>query len=377
MMSDHNSIVSHVLLNHSRARARAEARFFPLATVFAILTLAGNGSAGCAKASVINGVSTNGGAIGGSVGPGPSGGGGTTQLTFDPNSTVIRPDEDANVTVGGCDGGDGCVCSTLSVAVVGTRGVYGDGSDTAFKDWLNSNSAGTAKVSVYTDKPTFTADFLAGYNLIILAGLAKDSSRDPWWTFSASEVAAFQDWVENKGGGVISLSGYSGDSKEADAKNALLAFSGISYNQECISPPCAIARCPYQCGNPYQITDWNRDDPVIANLSYGIKMIGIDGARTISAPADASAHVAATTTKDSKVSNWLVGKITGKGRVLVYADEWITYTDQWNSTQYANDPSCASSTPQKLYQTAQFWYNMIHWTQPAANCFTITTIQVW
>jgi hypothetical protein len=77
-----------------------------------------------------------------------------------------------------------------------------------------------------------------------------------------------------------------------------------------------------------------------------------------------------------------VGKLTGKGRVLLYADEWITYTDQWDGHNQNNDPSCKGFTPQDLYQTAQFWYNMIHWTQPGATCFTIvntpeTPISVW
>jgi len=268
-----------------------------------------------------------------------------------------------------CTNGDDCICPTLSVAVIGKPGVFGDASDSAFQDWLNSSSAGTAKVDNYLTKPTFSPDFLGGYNVIIFQGLGNDSNNGPWWTFSVSEVAAFQDWVENKGGGVISLSGYSADSNEINAKNALLAFSGIAYNQENISPPCAIAKCPYQCGNPYQISEWNRDDPVIAKLSLGVTMVGMDGGHTISAPADA--HVAATTTKTSGVSNWLVGKIVGKGRVLLFADEWITYTSQWTGQGNQNDPSCIGSTPQDLYQIAQFWYNMIRWTQPNANCFKI------
>ena len=136
-----------------------------------------------------------------------------------------------------CTNGDDCVCPTLSVAVVGKPGVYGDGSDTAFQNWLNSSSAGTAKVDNYLDKPALTPDFLAGYNVIIFQGLGDTSNNGPWWTFSTSEVAAFQDWIENKGGGVISLSGYSSDSNEINTKNALLAFSGIAYNQENISPP--------------------------------------------------------------------------------------------------------------------------------------------
>ena len=387
-MSGHVSFASHSSPDFHETGACAVDRGFLPATVFALLALAGNGLAGCARAEVVNAGGASGGATGGAAGQGTSGSGGTIQLTIDPTQTVTPSSVDAEVTsqVVGCDGGDGCVCPTLNVAVVGKPGVWGDGSDTAFQDWLNSSSAGTAKVDDYPAKPTFTADFLAGYNLIILAGLGDNSNNGPWWTFSASEVAAFQDWIENQGGGVISLSGYSNDNNEISAKNALLAFSGISYGQDCISPACSIVdaqnnKMCYRCGNPYQLTEWNRSDPVIENLSFGVTMIGIDGGRPVSAPADA--HVAAMTTNASSVSNWLVGKITGNGRVLVYADEWITYTDQWtgHDDQYLNDPSCKGFLPQELYQTAQFWYNMIHWSQPAANCFTIvdttTPITIW
>jgi hypothetical protein len=382
-MSGHISFASHSSPDHRHARAGAVARGLLPATVFALLALAGNGLDGCARGAVVNAGGGNGGATGGVARPGTSGTGGTTQITIDPTPIGPPSNLDADVTsrVVGCDGGDGCVCPTLNVALVGKPGVWGDGSQTAFQDWLKSSSAGTAKVDDYPGKPTFTADFLAGYNLIILAGLGDNTNTGPWWTSSASEVAAFQDWIENKGGGVISLSGYSNDNNEISAKNALLAFSGISYDQSINSPPCAIAMCPYRCGNPYQITEWNRSDPVIEKLSLGVKMIGIDGGRPIRAPSDA--HVAAMTTDATSVRNWLVGKITGKGRVLVYADEWITYTDQWtgHSGQYLSDPSCNGFLPQELYQTSQFWYNMIHWAQPASNCFTIvdttTPITIW
>ena len=390
-MSGHISFAFHSSSDHHQADARAEPRVFLPATVFtafALLALAGSGLAGCARAEVSNPGAANGGAAGGTSEQGGSGKGGTTQITIDTTPIVAPSNTDAEVTsrAVGCDGGDGCVCPTLNVAVVGKPGVWGDGSETAFQDWLKSSSAGTAKVVDYSAQPTFTSDFLAGYNLIILAGLGDNTNTGPWWTFRASEVAAFQDWIENKGGGVISLSGYSNDTNEGAAKNALLAFSGISYGQDCISPPCSIVdaknnKMCYRCGNPYQLTEWNRGDPVIANLSIGVTVIGIDGGRPIRAPTDA--HVAATTTSASDVSNWLVGKITGKGRVLVYADEWITYTDQWtgHSGQYLSDPSCNGFLPQELYQTAQFWYNMIHWAQPASNCFTIidttTPITIW
>jgi hypothetical protein len=301
-------------------------------------------------------------------------GGSGGSILMVPSSTSPSGTSSHDAAIAECiDGGD-CVCPTLSVAVVGKPGVWGDSSDTAFQNWLNSSSAGTAKVDNYLDKPAFTAEFLAKYNVIILASLGDHSANGPWWTFSASETTAFQDWIENQGSGVIALSGYSSDSNEINAKNALLAFSGIAYQQQNISPPCLIEdaqknKLCYRCGNPYQIAEWNRSDPVVANLSRGVTMIGMDGGHPIDAPADA--HVAAMTTTATTVNNWLVGKIVGKGRVLFFADEWIAYTNQWAGQSNQNDPSCKGYSPQDLYQTSQFWFNMIRWTQPTANCFTI------
>jgi len=68
-----------------------------------------------------------------------------------------------------------------------------------------------------------------------------------------------------------------------------------------------------------------------------------------------------------------VGKSVGAGRVIVYSDEWVTYTSQWTGAglSTANDPSCAGYLPQDKYQVAQFWYNVIRWAQPSAKCFMI------
>ena len=336
----------------------------------------------CASGTV-RGDNPSGGAGSGTTNGSVGGSGGSVTVILSTSNSGSPAKSDASNGDGAlvaCADGDNCVCPTLNVAVVGKPGVWGDSSDTAFQNWLNSSSAGTAKVDNYLDKPTLTPDFLAGYNVIVLASLGDTSANGPWWTFSASEMAAFQDWIENKGGGVISLSGYSSDNNEINAKNGLVAFSGIAYHQENISPACLIEdathnKLCYRCGNPYQIAEWNRADPVIANLSLGVTMVGMDGGHPITAPSDA--HVAAMTTTASGVNNWLVGKVVGKGRVLVYADEWITYTNQWagQNTQNSNDPSCSGFLPQELYQTAQFWYNMIRWTQPTANCFKIVDNQ--
>jgi len=117
---------------------------------------------------------------------------------------------------------------------------------------------------------------------------------------------------------------------------------------------------------------------VVANLSTGVTLVGYQNGRSIAAPTDG--HVAATVDGGK---NALVGKLVGKGRVLAYGDEWITYTSQWTGAgnPSSSDPSCQGYLPQDQYQMAQFWYNMIRWSQPTSNCFTIVDtynpITIW
>jgi hypothetical protein len=300
---------------------------------------------------------------------------GTSSLGL-PSSTA-----DAGVTslVVGCDGGDGCTCPPFNLAVIGKPGKWGANPngdpDTALQEWLNSSSAGTARVDNFTNRQTLTSGFLATYNVIILASLSEDSNMGPFWTFSDAEAAAFRDWIEN-GGGAIAMIGYSGSPDETAPVNQLIGFSGVTYNNDGVWGGCIDWQI-CNCAHSNTLSDWNRGDPVIANLSTGVTLIGYQNGRSITSPADG--HVAATV--DSK--NALVGKLVGKGRVLAYGDEWITYTSQWTGAgnPSANDPSCQGYLPQDKYQMAQFWYNMIRWAQPSATCFTIVNtskpITIW
>jgi hypothetical protein len=326
----------------------------------------------------------------GGTSAGTSGSGGTSAAQTASSPSTNGGAQGIDVSAGGsagstgeaveCTEGEDCNCPTLAVAVIGKAGKWGANtgkdSDTAFQDWLNSSSAGTAKVDNFTEKPTLTSEFLAPYNVVVLAALGDDSNVGPFWKFDAAEVAALQDWVEVQGGGVITLSGYAGDPGEIVPVNQLLTFSGISYNSDGISPDCAIVDATNNqycwCGGSQPLAEFNRTDPFVSNLANSVTWVGIQNGRSINAPTDAV--VAATVTPNGQTpKNVLVGKAVGKGRVLVYSDEWITYTSQWNGEGNPNstNTACQGHLPQDVYQTAQFWYNMIKWTQPTFTCFKI------
>jgi hypothetical protein len=358
-------------------KTRSSVRGVPGVALAALGLALGGCSAGVIAASPSGGGAQTGvsGAGGTPSNVNPAGTGGFFLTTLPSSAASAGGASGGTTEIVPCTDGEGCDCSALSVAVIGKPGKWGadpnGDSDTALQEWLNSSSAGTAKVDNYTAKPTLTPDFLAPYGVIILASLSDDSLTGPFWTFGDSEVAAMQDWVENKGGGLITLTSYTGDGREVNPTNQLIAFSGISYNMDGIYATCVDWRV-CGCAHSNTLSTFNRTDPVIANLSNNVTWVGLDNGRSINAPADA--HVAATV---DGPKNALVGKLAGKGHVLVYADEWITYTSQWtgqgNSSE--NDPTCAGFLPEEDYQIAQFWYNMLKWSQPSATCFKIVDVQ--
>jgi len=265
-------------------------------------------SLGCAR---VNGDGGTGGVLGTGGNPVFQGAGGEAM-----DAGKFTSDASQGETVS-CNGGDACMCPPFKLAVMGKPGKWGANPggdpDAALQSWLNSSSAGTAQVDNFANRTPLTAEFLAKYNVIILAGLGDDSNNGPWWTFSSDEIAAFRAWVEN-GGGVITLSGYSGNSAEITPVNQLIGFSGITYTQDTVSGTCADAQT-CNCTHCNTLSDWNRTDPVVAQLATGMTLVGMASGRGIVVPSDG--HVAAT----AGGSPALVGKVVGAGRVLVYTDE--------------------------------------------------------
>lgn len=343
------------------------------AMTFAMLSITfGN----CVQSKIVDSPPVGGDSTPGAGGSSNTSGSGGFIITLDPNIPLIEPGNSSSITeTVSCDGGADCTCPPFNVAVIGKPGKWGANpggdSDKALQEWLNTSSVGTAKADNFTNRVAFTPEFLATYNVIILASLSDNLDMGPFWTFDAAEVAAFRDWVL-QGGGVITLIGYSGDGAEVNPVNQLIEFSGISYNKDGIWTMCAGDHHVCACAHSNTLADWNRTDPVVANLSNSVTWVGLENGRSINAPADA--HVAA---KSSEGKNALVGKIVGKGHVLAYGDEWITYTSQWNGegNPSGKDPDCVGFLPQDTFQTAQFWFNMIKWSQPSATCFKIENKQ--
>ena len=348
------------------------------------------GMAACSAAPVSSGVIRSGqGGSGSNGGAGNVGG----------SDFVVGSGGNGLIAVDGgrpqrCDAaGDNCVC--MNIAEIGTAGQFGSNpgqdGDVAFQSWMNDPNNSNAHVDLYKTKPTLDATFLANYDILVLQSLSDNSASGVYWTFSQAELDAVAQWV-NDGGAIISLMGYSGNTSEINPTNQLLKFSNISYNSDdiIIDNDCTMLRRDANgvpngqpmcyCDTAIGITDWNTDPAIkdIANHDPSVSsmVVGAYHGRSINVPSGA---VVAATFKTAAGPTYYVavGESVGKGHVFAYCDEWITYTSQWNGTgdSHSSEDWCQGYLPQQIFQTAQFWFNMIKWSLPDAACFQIHDTQ--
>jgi hypothetical protein len=260
---------------------------------------------------------------------------------------ITIPEEDAGDAghLTRCD--DGGHCSCINVASVGHEGVWGPncvmGDTAAFFDWLNTQS--TAKVDVCDQaKPTITADFVAKYDVLILqwmVTIGMQNNDGAAWTFTAAELSAFQTWVNN-GGGLIVLAGYQCPANgcmiyDTIAPNQVLqAVTGgdMLFNNDDVLDPAMLQPQPdgYCWGNSLPLWDplpeggsptvgtWNQSTAIGAHVhdigAYVARSIKV-GSPNVTVDANDSTHAFAA------------HESIGKGHVVVYGDEWATYTGEW------------------------------------------------
>jgi hypothetical protein len=331
-------------------------------------------------------------------------GGGPILNTSGAGALPMDPNDPRNVPVRQktCDAsGQNCTC--LRLALVGTLDSSANAKDTKpFIDWLNGNSDGSAKVTMVATKPTMDAAFLANYDILVVANVNG-------WAFSAEEKAAVVTWVKEGGGGIITLTGFSSTATEAAATSQLVEFAGMGYSGGGMTDwtaPATGNTTPIHykngaadlrnCLNLWSLPadkeasqttaiKFTPQTDKLEKLTASLDYVGAYIGWPVNAPAGST--VIATDPMTGK--NMAVAlEVEGKGRILSFGDEWIVFTNQWQPTGTFTDMRMDASNPcwqapagttpsffqsvKSLYQTKQFWYNMINWVAPPSECnFTI------
>lgn len=325
---------------------------------------------------------------------GPNGDSTPDSLDFSDASVGVRdPNDDREVPVRpeSCDqNGQNCTC--LRLALIGTLESAATETDTLpFTDWLNGNSGGTARVTMVTSKPTLNAEFLANYDILLIANVNT-------WTFSSEEKAAVEKWVREQGGGIISLTGFTSEANEPAASSQLIEFSGVRYLAEVTTAKDGQSQPVYyrggtddvkQClsrtaGSEAIITTPIQFPPqagLTEKLTFQLDYVGAFMGWGVSAPEGATV-LATDPTSDGVMA--VARQVDKAGRVLAFGDEWVIFANQWqpqgepHNKQQDQYNVCwvmpEGDTPgyflsvAEIYQTKQFWYNAIRWVAPPNEC---------
>jgi hypothetical protein len=320
--------------------------------------------------------------------------GGDTSTTSDPSDTRDLP-----VRKKVCDANGKCSC--LRLAMLGTLDSAATDSDSAaFVTWLNGNSDGTATLTTVPTKPTVDATFLAQYDILLVANVNT-------WTFSADEKTAIEQWVTTTGGGIITLTGFESTPAERDASSQVVSFSGINYGTASdttpeTAPASGQAQPVHYKGGTTDLKNclnWNggsttHSSPGIttpieftpqtdsmAKLTLGLDYVGAFIGWPVTAPAGATVLAKDPVTGGNMAVAY---EYNGKGRILSFGDEWVIFTNEWVPSGTPADMQMDQYNPcwvpaagtaagffqsvETLYQTKQFWFDVINWVAPPNEC---------
>jgi hypothetical protein len=240
-------------------------------------------------------------------------------------------DNDANGIIDDRDVGNDGVCDCLNIATLGTIGPWSNGGN-VFAAWLSARSP---MGSVSLGDQVVTEDLLRPFQIVVslhvgtMAVQGNNNRNVPAnHAFSDAEAAAFLSWVNN-GGGAMTTIGYSpNEAQEVVNVNKLLATVGLGYS-------------PTNTQLNGLVNTWMQHP-----VTMGIRSINTQNGTE---PADGG------TTLATGSGQRLALKVaeSGKGKVIVWGDEWITYDSEWVDTDQ---------------QVELFWVNILKWLSPANRC---------
>jgi len=149
------------------------------------------------------------------------------------------------------------------------------------------------------------------------------------------------DWV-NKGGGLMTMTGYSSPPNDNANVNILLAPFGLSYGEVQILKKGASA-------TTVPITEFAAHP-----ITTGVTAVGVDNGYEVSGPAAQTRSPTSPSMQPEADTGSARPSKLAKGHVDVWGDEWITYNSEW-----VNHPD---------YQVPLFWTNTIKWLTVAGTC---------
>jgi hypothetical protein len=256
----------------------------------------------------------------------PGGGGGAGGGGVAGTETVCDgTDNDGNGVIDDVDVGRDGLCDCIHIGFFGDVASDAGNATGSFEAWLVSRS-GQIPIQHLDATDTLTAPWLSTLQVLIVGGLRERASQaGNKAAFSADEIEAFDGWVQNQGGGVITLSGYTSNIDDAFPVSELLQNTGLSYDLMSVSGAGVIS----EGAPPVWLQDITAPDhPIVEGVAevgvfYGYPVQG-DGTGILSG----EGHVLG------------MAKQWGTGRVFAFADEWITQDATWQGLANGQQDPC-------------------------------------
>ncbi len=234
-------------------------------------------------------------------------------------------DDNGNGIIDDVDVGKDGLCDCIRIGFFGEVASDAGTATDSFEAWLIARS-GQVPIQHLDATGTLTAEWLSNLQVLIVGGL-KDrraqTGSNP--AFSAAELAAFDDWIQNRGGGVITLSGYTASIDDARPVSELLQNTGLRYDLTSVTGAGVID----ENGPPVWLSEIvTPSHPIVE----GVKEIGVYYGYPVTGDG--------TAILEGEGYTLGVAKEWASGRVFAFADEWITQDATWAGLRNGQQNPC-------------------------------------
>lgn len=259
------------------------------------------------------------------VNPSPVGTDGPLAPNLGGETVCDDKDDNGNGIVDDVDVGRDGLCDCIRIGFFGEVASDAGSATDSFEAWLTARS-GQIPIQHLDATEPLTAAWLSQLQVLIVGGLQDRAARaGNAAAFSADEIAAFDDWIQNRGGGVITLSGYTATIRDAAPVGELLKNTGLGYDLTSVSGAGVIS----ENGPPVWLTGIATPTHPIVE---GVKEIGVFYGYPVAG--DGTPILTGEGYTLGMAKEWNLG------RVFAFADEWITQDATWAGLRNGQQNPC-------------------------------------
>lgn len=216
-------------------------------------------------------------------------------------------DENNNGIIDDVDVGNDGLCDCLNIAFLGELASNAGDATGAFEDWLEARS--DIPVTHIGARDELAPETFSSLQVVIVGNMTERVGNP----YSSAELASLESFVTERGGGVMSLAGYTANETAMEPTVELMGFTGMGYAYQGTGPGILGQGAP-----PVRITGISAPDHPTVD---GVDAVGV--------------YFGYPVTGDGEVifeqEDYVLAmaKQVGNGRAFAFADEWITQDRLW------------------------------------------------